>query len=468
MLPKGMILVDAAKTVGIDIPIFCYHSKMKPDGACRMCLVEIEKAPKLQTACTSPVAEGMVVNTKSPKAVAGQNATIEFLLANHPLDCPVCDKGGECPLQDNTFGYGKGNSAFAETKRHFVKPIPLSDKILLDRERCIMCYRCVRFTKEIAGDETLTVLERGSWSQIGVLEGRTFDSPFSGNTIEICPVGALTSAMYRFRARPWDITNVPTVCSLCPVGCNVNLTIRDNKIARVLARENAPVDDGWLCDRGRFTYEFVASRDRLTRPLIRKNGALVPATWDEATSLIRDRLQETLVKRGPGAIAAVASPRGTTEEAYLLQKLMRSTIGSNNVDWTFQRQSTSDRLPQDAATGSIVGLERSNVILLVDVNPIEEQPVLDLRLKKAAGKGAKLVVIGPTKIDLVGYAALWLETPSDAVASVVAALVGAVVQESLVKAEFVAERVQGTDAITSAAATIDLDSVAQQSGVSCD
>src|SRR6266851_4494576 len=272
MLPKGMILVDAAKTVGIDIPIFCYHSKLKPVGACRMCLVEIEKAPKLQTACTSPVADGMIVNTKSPKAIAGQSATIEFLLANHPLDCPVCDRGGECPLQDNTFGYGKGASVFAEVKRHFVKPIPLSDKVLLDRERCIMCYRCVRFQKEIAGDETLTVLDRGSWSQIGVLEGRTFDSPFSGNTIEICPVGALTSTMYRFRARPWDIQNKPSVCSQCSVGCNTSLTIRDNKIARVLSRENTPVDDGWLCDRGRFNYGFVASPERLTQPLLRRNG----------------------------------------------------------------------------------------------------------------------------------------------------------------------------------------------------
>src|SRR5215472_1228463 len=322
-LPRGMILVDAAKSVGIDIPIFCYHAKMKPVGACRMCLVEIEKTPKPQTACTTPIADGMIVHTKSPRALAAQNAVIEFLLANHPLDCPVCDKGGECPLQDNTFGYGKGMSRFAEEKRHFVKPIPLSDKILLDRERCIMCYRCVRFTREIAGDETLTVLERGSWSEIGVMEGRTFDSPFSGNTIEICPVGALTSSLYRFRARPWDFQTIPTVCSLCPVGCNLGLTIRNNEIQRVLARENTPLDDGWLCDVGRFTYQFVASPDRLTEPLILRNGNLEPSTWDGALTLIRDRFQETLVKRGPGAIAAVASPKGTNEEAYLLQKLMR-------------------------------------------------------------------------------------------------------------------------------------------------
>jgi NADH-quinone oxidoreductase subunit G len=465
MLPKGMILVDAAKSVGIEIPVFCYHPKMKPVGACRMCLVEIERAPKLQTACTSPVADGMVINTRSPKAVAGQNAVIEFLLANHPLDCPVCDRGGECPLQDNTFGFGKGLSVFAEPKRHFVKPIPLSDKILLDRERCIMCYRCVRFTREIAGDETLTVLERGSWSQIGTFDGKPFDSPFSGNTIEICPVGALTSAMYRFRARPWDITNTSTICSLCPVGCNVSLTIRDNKIARVLARENTPIDDGWLCDRGRFTYEFVNRADRLSQPLVRRNGELQPATWSEAIGAIRDRLQETMVKRGPGAIAALASPRGTSEEAYLLQKLMRAVIGTNNVDYTFTRHPPTRRLPYDAATGSIAGLESANVIVLADVNPLVQQPVLDLRLKKAAGKGAKLIVIGPDKIDLVAYAALWLQVPTAKVGAVARGLLAAVAQENLVRSEFVASHVRGADDLLQQARAVDLDQAAAESGV---
>ncbi len=466
-LPKGMILVDAAKLVGIEIPIFCYHPKMKPVGACRMCLVEIEKAPKLQTACTTQIADGMVIRTNSPRAIAGQNATIEFLLLNHPLDCPVCDKGGECPLQDNTFGYGLGVSRFADIKRHFVKPIPLSDKILLDRERCIMCYRCVRFTREIAGDETLTVLERGSWSQIGVMEGRTFDSPFSGNTIEICPVGALTSSLYRFRARPWDIdvTTVGTVCSLCPVGCNVNLTIRNNEIKRVLSRENTPVDDGWLCDRGRFTYEFVARPDRLTQPLIRRNGQLQPATWEEAIVEIRDRVQATLVKRGAGAVAAVASPRGTNEEAYLLQKLMRTTIGSNNVDYTFGPHPRGNPLGLDAASGSIAGLERANVIVLADVNPIVEQPILDLRLKKAADKGAKLIVIGPEKIDLVRFAALWLKVDRERVVDVAHALVAAVVQGDLVKGEFVQERVDGADAVVEWARKVDLGDIASSTGV---
>ncbi len=468
MLPKGMNLVDAAKSVGVEIPVFCYHPKLKPVGACRMCLVEMEKVPKLQTACTTTVADGMVINSKSPRATAGQNATIEFLLANHPLDCPVCDKGGECPLQDNTFGYGKGVSVFAEMKRHFVKPIPLSDKILLDRERCIMCYRCVRFTREIAGDETLTVLERGSWSQIGTLDGKPFDSPFSGNTIEICPVGALTSAKYRFKARPWDIANKPTVCSLCSVGCNVTLTIRDNKVARVLARENAPVDDGWLCDRGRFSYDFVNDPDRLTQPLIRRNGTLQPASWPEAIGFIRDRLQETMVKRGPSAVAAIGSPRGTNEEAYLLQKLMRVVVGTNNVDHNLARHTVTPGLPYDAASGSIAGLERANVIVLADINPLVEQPVLDLRLKKAAGRGARLVVIGPDRIDLVGYGALWLRTAADQVGRVLAGLLAVVVGEGLTKGEFVDGRVQGADGVVAAARATDLDRLAADTGVSRD
>ena len=462
---KGSLLIEAAKSVGIDIPVFCYHPKMKPVGACRMCLVEVEKAPKLQTACTAPVADGMVVHTKSPKAIAAQNSVIEFLLANHPLDCPVCDRGGECPLQDNTFGYGKGLSVFSEPKRHFVKPIPLSDKVLLDRERCIMCYRCVRFTREIAGDETLTVLERGSLSQIGLMEGRTFDSPFSGNTIEICPVGALTSAQYRFKARPWDIKNSPSVCSQCAVGCNVNLTIRENAIARVLSRENAPVDDGWLCDRGRFNYDFVARPDRLTQPLIRRNGELSPATWAEAIGFVRDRIQETLVKCGPNAIAAVASPEGTTEEAYLLQKLMRAVIGNNNIDYTLNPHPVGGNLPFDAASGSIVGLERANVVLLLDVNPIVDQPVLDLRLKKAAGKGTKLIVVGPNKIDLVDYAAQWLKVPTGSVGAVARALVAAIAQGDLAKTEFVTARVRGGEDILAQAKSVDLDAAAIQLGL---
>jgi NADH-quinone oxidoreductase subunit G len=394
-VPRGTLLVDAAKAVGITVPVFCYHEKMKPVGACRMCLVEVAPGPPLpQTACTTPVAEGMTVKTRSPMAVSAQKATIEFLLLNHPLDCPVCDRGGECPLQDNTFGFGGAESRFLEEKRHFEKPLALSDEVLLDRERCIMCYRCVRFCREIAGDESLTVIERGTESQIGLAPGRTFDSPFSGNTIEICPVGALTSARYRFVARPWDIKSVATICPHCPVGCNVRADVRNNEIKRLLSRENGPVDDGWLCDRGRFGYGFPSRPDRLTEPLIRRNGRLVPATWSEAIEAVR----VGLAGRDPNTVAGLAGCQLTNEDLFMFRRLIGGAIGSPHLDHTLEPH-PKPPLGVDAAMGSIGSLERSDVIVLVGTDPQRTHPVLFLRLRKAAGRGARLVVIGPEPLQ---------------------------------------------------------------------
>ena len=286
-VPRGTLLVQAAKSVGIEVPVFCYHDKMKPVGACRMCLVEIEKMPKLQTACTTPVAEGMIVHTNSPKVITAQRSVIEFLLTNHPLDCPVCDKGGECPLQDTTFRWGPGASRFEDAKRHFVKPIDLSPEIKLDRERCIMCLRCVRFEREIAGGESLVVVSRGSTSEIGVAPGRVFDSPFSGNTIEICPVGALTSTQFRFRARIWDLKQVPSVCDQCAVGCNLKLQVRDERVLRLWSREHPDVDDSWLCDRGRFNYQYVNSDDRIRQPLVGTRQLLAALKPSEDAASVR-------------------------------------------------------------------------------------------------------------------------------------------------------------------------------------
>jgi NADH-quinone oxidoreductase subunit G len=375
-VPRGTLVVEAAKSVGITIPVFCYHHQMKPYGACRMCLVEIAPGPPLpQTACTSPVAEGMVVKTKSPPAVAAQKATVEFLLLNHPLDCPVCDRGGECPLQDNTFGYGGAESRYLEEKRHFVKPLALSDEVLLDRERCIMCYRCVRFCREIAGDESLTVIERGTESQIGLAPGRVFDSPFSGNTIEICPVGALTSSRYRFVARPWDIKSVATVCPHCPVGCNIRADVRNNEIKRFLSRENLGVDDGWLCDRGRFGYEFPSSDNRLLEPMVRKNGQLQPASWAEAIDAVRTGLSAGLSNGGGNAIAGLAGCQLTNEDLFYFKKLMTEGLQSPNLDHTLLPHPTSPIGP-DAASATLAGIDRSDVVVVVGANPIVEQPVL--------------------------------------------------------------------------------------------
>ena len=263
--PEGTMLVDAAKHGDVEIPVFCYEPKLgEPVGACRMCLVEVEGIPKLQTACSTPVRDGMVVYTRTDRVHEAQNAVVEFLLVNHPLDCPVCDKGGECPLQDISMGWGPGRSRMTDPKRHFQKPLPLSPLVKIDRERCILCYRCVRFSQEVAEDEQLQLLERGDRSFVGTFDDRPYVAPFHGNIIELCPVGALTAQTYRFRARPWDIEDAGSICTLCPSQCNVKFTVRDEHVVRVLARDNHEVDDGWLCDKGRFGYQMVNSAERLT------------------------------------------------------------------------------------------------------------------------------------------------------------------------------------------------------------
>ncbi|MDP9372052.1 MAG: NADH-quinone oxidoreductase subunit NuoG, partial [Chloroflexota bacterium] len=467
-VPKGTLVVEAAKSVGIDIPVFCYEPRLDPVGACRMCLVEIEKMPRLQTACTTPVAEGMVVRTRAPKARDAQSDVLGMLLANHPLDCPVCDKGGECPLQDTTFNYGPGVSKFYEPKRTFAKPIPLSPLIALDRERCIMCYRCVRFQREIAGDEALTVIDRGSYSEIAVTEGRTFDSPFSGNTIELCPVGALTSIPFRFRARPWDLTNVPSVCNQCSVGCNINVQYRNNKVLRLIARANPPVDDGWLCDRGRFTYDFVNSPERLDQPLLRRGGELVPVSWDEALDAAAAGLDRVRRESGSDALAGVISPKATNEELYLFVKLMRGALGSDNVDHWPRSNPVRGPFGVDALHGSIAALERMKTILLVGVDPIAEQPVLDLRLKKAARKGAKLIVATPEELDLDLVAAHALRVPYAKLPALLAAWAGLIVGEGLYDREFIDGRSEGLDWARAALAPFTLERAASETGLSAE
>jgi NADH-quinone oxidoreductase subunit G len=373
-VPKGTLLVEAAKLAGIEIPIFCYHPKLKPVGACRMCLVDIEKMPRLQTACTTPVSDGMVVNTRGDKAQAAQKGVIELLLANHPLDCPICDKGGECPLQDNTFRYGLGVSRFTEPKRRLAKALPLSDRIVLDRERCIMCYRCVRFQDEIAGDQALSAIERAGESQIGVLDGEAFDSPFSGNTVDLCPVGALLSRQYRFRARPWDLQRTPSVCVGCAVGCNMELHARDQALQRMVPRENMAVNNEWLCDRGRFD-SLPLGVERLRRPLV--NGA--PVSWEEGLRAA------ALLLREP-AVEVVASPSLTNEALNAAGSLARGLAAPLGV-WPAQT---------GRVRGSIEDLMASKTIILLDLDVWRELPVLALRIREALTRGAKLYFVGPT------------------------------------------------------------------------
>ena len=314
------MLVDGAKYGDVEIPVFCYEPKLgAPVGACRMCLVEIEGIPKLQTACSTPVKDGMVVHTQTDRVRHAQEAVVEFLLINHPLDCPVCDKGGECPLQDISFGWGGGRSRFIEPKRHFVKPLALSPLIAIDRERCILCYRCVRFSQEISEDYQLILQERGAHTYVATFDGHPYVAPFSGNIVELCPVGALTSQPYRFRARPWDIEGAGSVCTLCPSQCNVSFTVRDERVLRVLGRDNAEVDDGWLCDKGRFAYQAVHVDERITRPMVRDGGELRPVSWERALS----EAAVAALKRASGRVGAVVGGETTNEEGFLLQRIVR-------------------------------------------------------------------------------------------------------------------------------------------------
>jgi NADH-quinone oxidoreductase subunit G len=399
--PEGAMLVDAAKHGDVEIPVFCYEPKLgQPVGACRMCLVEIEGIPKLQTGCSTPVRDGMVVHTQTQRVHDAQRAVVEFLLINHPLDCPVCDKGGECPLQDITYGWGPGTSRFIEPKRHFKKPLELSPLIAIDRERCILCYRCVRYSQEISEDYQLILQERGAHSFVGTFDGHPYVAPFSGNIIELCPVGALTSRAYRFRARPWDIEGAGTVCTGCAAHCNVELTVRDERVMRVLARDHPEVDDGWLCDRGRFGYQAVHVDERIVEPLVREGTELMPASWEKALAAASGALK----KAGP-RVAALADGETTNEEAFLLQRLFREGLGSGHLASRPRGELGLDvarALSSPALQASIPDLEYAHAVLLVDCDPIDEAPVLDLRIRKGIRRNhVKLGVVSarPTALD---------------------------------------------------------------------
>jgi NADH-quinone oxidoreductase subunit G len=404
--PENIMLVDAAKHGDVEIPVFCYEPKLgQPVGACRMCLVEIEGIPKLQTGCSTPVKDGMVVYTQTERVKTAQQAVVEFLLINHPLDCPVCDKGGECPLQDITFGWGGGISRFIEPKRHFVKPLELSPLIAIDRERCILCYRCVRFSQEVAEDYQLVLLERGAHSYVATFDGHPYVAPFSGNIVELCPVGALTSRPYRFRARPWDVEDAGSVCTLCPAQCNVTITVRDELALRVLARQNDEVDDGWLCDKGRFAYQSFHVDERITEPHVRDGGQLRPVSWERA-------LQEAAsgLKRAGAHTAAIVGGQSTNEEGLFLARLLREGLQSPHID---SRRGGSLALDLHRALGAPVlqartsDLEFAHAVLVLDTEPVNDAPIFDLRLRKGVRRhGLKLAVASPYPSSLDASAAL--------------------------------------------------------------
>jgi NADH-quinone oxidoreductase subunit G len=393
-VPKGMSLVEAAAAGGIEIPVFCYEPRLGDGiGACRMCLVEIEGMPKLQTACTTPAADGMVVNSHSERARDGQDGVLEFLLINHPLDCPVCDKGGECPLQDLTFRYGPGVTRMTLPKRTHDKPVEVSPLITLDRERCILCWRCIRFSEVVAGDQLLVAENRGASSIITTFEGRPYDNEFSGNVTELCPVGALTSTTYRFRARPWEIQNVPTVCGRCAVGCNTYASLREGHVARVLSRNHPEVDEGWLCDKGRYALSHLTAPDRIVSTLIRGGRGLEPVSVRDGLDHVADRLRATVEKFGPGSVAVVASGEQTNEEAYAWSRILADALAGGRSVCGPEAGGGWDALLPYAA--SLADLAAAPAIVLAGDSDISHRvPVVELRVRRAHAAGARVVTVG--------------------------------------------------------------------------
>ena len=462
---KGELLIAAAERAGTYIPRFCYHPRMEPVGMCRMCLVDVEgpRGATLTPACFVAVTDGMVVDSANDRVKKAQDGVLEFLLANHPLDCPVCDKGGECPLQDQTLAYGPGESRFIEEKRHFEKPIAISDLVLLDRERCIQCARCTRFASEVAGEAQIDFAGRGEAVEVATFPTEPFSSYFSGNTVQICPVGALTATPYRFTARPWDLDQVESTCTACSVGCRVAVQSSQNRLTRLLGIDSEPVNHGWLCDKGRFTYESVNGDEvdagplpteladeavdvapatasqvvslgvsrgqflgearetgrfehgRLVEPRIRKEGELVPVSWGEALAAAAAGIAAAKESGGPGAVALIGGARLTNESAYAWAKLAKGVVGTDSVD-----AQLGDGLPADL----VLGLPRATIdeacqapVLVTLAGELrEELPVLFLRLREAAAGGATaLVELSPTPTALTPLATVSLRTrPGDA------------------------------------------------------
>lgn len=395
-VPKGTTVVDAAKTVDIEIPVFCYHEKLGPFGCCRMCLIEVEKMPRLTTACTLTVAQDMVVKTDTPKVRKGRQGVLEFTLLNHPLDCPVCDKGGECPLQNNTFKYGPDTTRMQFDRAHGDKAVPLSPVITIDRERCIACQRCTRYSDIIEKETALVMLNRGFHNEVGTFNDQPYITKFSGNVIDLCPVGALTNTQFRFKARSWDLKNAETLCAHCGCNCNIVVGSRLDKFMRVQSRPNDLVDDGWICDKGRFGYGFIESPNRILEA--RKTGA---KTIEEACTQVAEALKKIVDQHGPGSVGFIGSPFGTNEDLYLYQKLFRLGLGTNNID----HKTYKDTPGLPISHYDFADVETSNVILLIASDPTEELPILELRIKKALTRqGVRLVMLNDQQTPMDKYA----------------------------------------------------------------
>jgi NADH-quinone oxidoreductase subunit G len=424
----GELVIDAAERTGTYIPRFCYHHRMDPVGMCRMCLVDIDggRGPALQPSCMVTVTPDMKVETESPRVKKAQEGMLEFLLINHPLDCPVCDKGGECPLQDHAVSFGPGESRFVEEKRHYEKPISISENVYLDRERCILCDRCTRFAQDVAGDTLIHFQDRGNGTQVNTFPDHPFASYFSGNTVQICPVGALTAKPYRFKARPWDLDVAESTCTTCSVGCRIVIDASRDQVLRYVGVDSDPVNWSWLCDKGRFGFEAVGSGDRLTAPLLKENGTQREARWAEALDVAAKALRSGLDATGAGGVAVIGGSRLTNEAAYAWTKLAKGVIGTDSVD-----AQLGDGLP----AAVVAGLPRATIddactaggtVLVIGSDLKDELPVLFLRVRDAVTRRrTTLVELAPRQTSLQELATLSLRHTPGAVHELVEAIVAA-------------------------------------------
>lgn len=397
-VPKGTLVIRAAEKLGIQIPRFCDHPLLAPAGACRQCLVDIEingrAFPKPQASCTIPVENGMIVKTQltSPVADKAQKGVMELLLINHPLDCPVCDKGGECPLQNQAMSSGRSESRFEGVKRTFEKPVAISSQVLLDRERCVLCARCTRFSEQIAGDPFITLNERGALQQVGIYEDEPFDSYYSGNTVQICPVGALTGTSYRFRARPFDLVSTNSACEHCASGCSMRTDVRRGKTLRRLAGEDADVNEEWNCDKGRWAFKYEVAKNRITVPMIRDaNGQLQEASWPEALAAAASGLKNARA-------GVLVGGRATIEDAYGYSKFARVTLNTNNIDFRARTHSSEelDFLASASLNATYKDIDKADQVVLISFEPEDESPIVFLRIYKQTHKRAiKVTSIAP-------------------------------------------------------------------------
>jgi NADH-quinone oxidoreductase subunit G len=496
-VPAGTNIVNAARAGSVSVPVFCYHPKMAAVGMCRMCMVEVYTpmidratnqpvldehgqpklalmANKLQAGCVTPVSPGMVVKTVTDRVKFAQRGQLEFLLTSHPLDCPVCDKGGECPLQNLTMEWGPGNSRYDYTdKQHFVKPIPLSDLIYLDRERCILCARCVRFQDEIAGDPVLGFDNRGRTWEIISKSDPPFDSKFSGNTTDICPVGALTTSDFRFKARVWELRSVPSICPHCPVGCNVSLDMRYDNLMRVMPRENDYVNEIWACDKGRFGMRYFEQKERIKTPLIKRNNKWVEASWEEALQFVADKLTLIRASAGAEALAGLAGPKLPNEDLYLFQKLFREVLGSGNVDHRagLVNEPALDDLTTQLGVGqgtNLLTLGKGTSVLVIGADPEEEAPVYVLRLRGILNRGGEITVVNPYPTKLERSATRALRPRPGTGPQLVLALISAIVAQSLQNDEFIAARLRNVEELRQALGRFPMAQLVEATGIAED